>query len=179
MILQYCSVSRAIDGAVFKNCFFIQLLFIQKILGSKQQKHQDCCWSCNNFSLLQKLIKLSPELLKELFSKMMSLSNKIMFDISSRVSSMVLKNSSGAMVPYVSKTSISTTNNLELQHPSMPKKPLGIYFRFLGEIRPTVTSQNPGLKMTEVAKIMAQKYKGLPVDRKEVTRIFVSPAHIH
>lgn len=90
-----------------------------------------------------------------------------MFDISSRVSGMVLKNSSGAMVPYVSKTSISTTNNLELQHPSMPKKPLGTYFRFLGEIRPIVTKQNPGVKITELSKIMAQKYKELPVARKE------------
>ena len=102
----------------------------------------------------------------------MSLSNKIMFDISSRVSGMVLKNSSGAMVPYVSKTSISTTNNLELQHPSMPKKPLGTYFRFLGEIRPIVTKQNPGVKITELSKIMAQKYKELPVARKEVTMTF-------
>ena len=103
---------------------------------------------------------------------MMSLSNKIMFDISSRVSGMVLKNSSGAMVPYVSKTSISTTNNLELQHPSMPKKPLTTYFRFLGEIRPIVTKQNPDLKVTELMKVMAQKYKELPVARKEVTMIF-------
>jgi len=90
-----------------------------------------------------------------------------MFDISSRVSGMVLKNSSGAMVPYVSKTSISTTNNLELQHPSMPKKPLTTYFRFLGEIRPIVTKQNPDLKVTELMKVMAQKYKELPVARKE------------
>lgn len=98
---------------------------------------------------------------------MMSLSNKIMFDISSRMSGMVLKNSSGAMVPYVSKTSISTTNNLELQHPNMPKKPLSTYFRFLGEVRPIVTKQNPGMKITELGKIMAQKYKELPVARKE------------
>merc|ERR1719464_2393343 len=80
---------------------------------------------------------------------------------------MVLKNSSGAMVPYVSKTSISTTNNLELQHPNMPKKPLSTYFRFLGEVRPIVTKQNPGMKITELGKIMAQKYKELPVARKE------------
>ena len=100
-----------------------------------------------------------------------------MFDISSRVSGMVLKNSSGAMVPYVSKTSISTTNNLELQHPSMPKKPLTTYFRFLGEIRPIVTKQNPDLKVTELMKVMAQKYKELPVARKEVTMIFFSHMH--
>merc|ERR1712238_647323 len=43
----------------------------------------------------------------------------------------------------------------------MPKKPLTIYFRFLGEIR-TI-----GTKITEVSKIMAQKYKELPVARKE------------
>ena len=104
---------------------------------------------------------------------MMSLSNKIMFDISSRMSCMVLKNSSGAMVPYVSKSSISTTNNLELQHPSMPKRPLTTYFRFLGEIRPIVARQNPDLKATELAKVMAQKYKELPVARKEVTMIFL------
>merc|ERR1719148_232508 len=49
----------------------------------------------------------------------------------------------------------------------MPKKPLTIYFRFLGEIRTIVTKQNPGMKVTEVSKIMAQKYKELPVARKE------------
>merc|ERR1719148_505882 len=49
----------------------------------------------------------------------------------------------------------------------MPKKPLTIYFRFLGEIRTIVTKQNPGMKITEVSKIMAQKYKELPVARKE------------
>ena len=100
---------------------------------------------------------------------MMSLSNKIMFDISSRMSGMVLKNSSGTMIPYVSKTSISTTNNLELQHPDMPKKPLTTYFRFLGEVRPIVMKQNPNLKASELMKIMAQKYKELPVARKEVS----------
>merc|ERR1719483_1594414 len=49
----------------------------------------------------------------------------------------------------------------------MPKKPLTIYFRCLGEIRTIVTKQNPGMKITEVSKIMAQKYKELPVARKE------------
>merc|ERR1719483_278370 len=49
----------------------------------------------------------------------------------------------------------------------MPKKPLSTYFRFLGEIRPMVTRQNPDLKVTELTKVMAQKYKELPVARKE------------
>merc|ERR1719266_1895324 len=49
----------------------------------------------------------------------------------------------------------------------MPKKPLSSYFRFLGEVRPIVTKQNPGMKVTELGKIMAQKYKELPVARKE------------
>merc|ERR1712051_286055 len=49
----------------------------------------------------------------------------------------------------------------------MPKKPLTTYFRFLGEIRPIVTKQNPDLKVTELMKVMAQKYKELPVARKE------------
>merc|ERR1719418_316262 len=49
----------------------------------------------------------------------------------------------------------------------MPKKPLSTYFRFLGEVRPIVTKQNPGMKITELGKIMAQKYKELPVARKE------------
>ena len=56
----------------------------------------------------------------------------------------------------------------------MPKKPLTTYFRFLGEIRPIVTKQNPDLKVTELMKVMAQKYKELPVARKEVTMIFFS-----
>merc|ERR1719483_664349 len=49
----------------------------------------------------------------------------------------------------------------------MPKKPLSTYFRFLGEIRPMVTRENPDLKVTELTKVMAQKYKELPVARKE------------
>merc|ERR1719509_350195 len=49
----------------------------------------------------------------------------------------------------------------------MPKKPLSSFFRFLGEVRPIVTKQNPGMKITELGKIMAQKYKELPVARKE------------
>merc|ERR1719350_307955 len=49
----------------------------------------------------------------------------------------------------------------------MPKKPLSTYFRFLGEVRPIVAKQNPGIKITELGKIMAQKYKELPVARKE------------
>merc|ERR1719330_469114 len=43
----------------------------------------------------------------------------------------------------------------------MPKKPLTTYFRFLGEIRPIVTKQNPDLKVTELIKVMAQKKKYL------------------
>jgi len=98
---------------------------------------------------------------------MMSLSNKVLFDISSRLSGMVLKNSSGAMAPYISNSSFSTTNHLELSHPSMPKKPLSSYFRYMQEIRPMVERQNPNLKMVEVSKVIAQKYKELPVTRKE------------
>merc|ERR1719203_2660601 len=49
----------------------------------------------------------------------------------------------------------------------MPKKPLTTYFRFLGEIRPIVTKQNPDLKVTELMKVRAQKYKKLRVARKE------------
>ena len=84
------------------------------------------------------------------------------------MSGMVLKNSSGAMAPYISKSSFSTTNHLELSHPSMPKKPLSSYFRYMQEIRPIVERQNPNLKMVEVSKVIAQKYKELPATRKEV-----------
>jgi len=93
---------------------------------------------------------------------MMSLSNKIIFDISSRLSCVVLNTT-----PYASKASFSTGNYLEAQVPSMPKRPLTGFIRYGNEIRPGLVKKNPNMKMTEITKLISQQYKELPVGRKE------------
>merc|ERR1719270_340481 len=46
------------------------------------------------------------------------------------------------------------------------KRPLNGYMRFAMEMRPMVTRQNPNMKVTEVSKVLGQKYKELPTQRK-------------
>merc|ERR1712223_1009102 len=46
------------------------------------------------------------------------------------------------------------------------KRPLNGYMRFAMEMRPMVTRQNPNMKVTEVSKVLGQKYKELPDQRK-------------
>ena len=94
---------------------------------------------------------------------MISLSNRIVFDISSRLSCVVLNTA-----PYASKASISTSNFLEAQVPGIPKRPSNPFIRFANEVRPEISKKNPNLKMVEITKIITHQYKELPVDRKEV-----------
>ncbi|CRL01794.1 CLUMA_CG015010, isoform A [Clunio marinus] len=42
--------------------------------------------------------------------------------------------------------------------PQRPKKPLTPYFRFLTEIRPKVTKENPNLSITDTVKLCAKKW---------------------
>merc|ERR1712156_593964 len=48
------------------------------------------------------------------------------------------------------------------------KRPLNGYMRFAMEMRPMVTRQNPNMKVTEVSKVLGQKYKELPDQRKMI-----------
>ena len=93
-----------------------------------------------------------------------------MLDISSKMSGIALKNSS-AMVPYVSKASISTSNPVEKsvpEVPAVPKKPVTAYIRYTNEVRPDVMKKNPNMKVSEVAKLMGQMWKEVPTAKKEV-----------
>jgi len=72
----------------------------------------------------------------------------------------------GVMAPSASKASFSTSNYLESPIAGMSKRPLTGFFRYCMEMRPMVVRQNPNLKNTEVSKVLAQKYKELPLGRK-------------
>ena len=95
---------------------------------------------------------------------MLSLSNRIIFDVSSKLSCVSLNTTS-----YVSRASISTGKILEVQDPGIPKRPLSGYMRFSNEMRPEISKNNPNLRIGEISKIIAQQYKELPVGRKEVS----------
>lgn len=47
-----------------------------------------------------------------------------------------------------------------------PKRPLSAYFLWSQENRPTFVSQNPGVKVTEIAKLMGAAWKGLSEQEK-------------
>ena len=99
---------------------------------------------------------------------MFSASNKILFDISSKMSCMTLK-APDFMGPFISKVAISTSNQNDAPLLAIPKRPLNGYFRFANDIRPQIMKQNPNLKLSEVTKILAQKYKDLPIPQKMVS----------
>jgi hypothetical protein len=71
------------------------------------------------------------------------------------------------MVPSISKATISTSNQDQAPALAIPKRPSSAFFRFANDIRPQIMRQNPTLKMTEVVKIAAQKYNGLPISQKK------------
>jgi len=71
------------------------------------------------------------------------------------------------MVPSISKATISTSNQDQAPDLAIPKRPSSAYIRFANDIRPQIMRQNPTLKMTEVVKIAAQKYNGLPISQKK------------
>merc|ERR1711962_1385910 len=92
----------------------------------------------------------------------------MIFDISSKMSGMALTTTPSVMAPCTSKASFSTSNQMEVPIPTMMpfKRPLNGYMRFAMEMRPMVTRQNPNMKVTEVSKVLGQKYKELPDQRK-------------
>jgi len=49
----------------------------------------------------------------------------------------------------------------EVKVPMRPKKPLTPYFRFLGQVRSECQRQNPNVKVTELMKIIAQRWDSL------------------
>lgn len=51
--------------------------------------------------------------------------------------------------------------------PPRPKKPASAYFRFMGEVRPTIVAKNPKLKQTEVMTMMGKMWKSLDESKKE------------
>lgn len=54
----------------------------------------------------------------------------------------------------------------KLNIPQRPKKPLTPYFKFLSQYRETVKKDNPGLKITEIAKKCSAVWKSLPDSEK-------------
>ncbi|XP_013420897.1 nucleolar transcription factor 1-A isoform X2 [Lingula anatina] len=61
----------------------------------------------------------------------------------------------------------TNNNTIKKRHPDMPKKPLGPFFRFMMAKRNKYTKQNPGMSITEVAKLIGEKYKELNPKKKE------------
>ncbi|GLD96085.1 hypothetical protein PINS_up004763 [Pythium insidiosum] len=51
--------------------------------------------------------------------------------------------------------------------PNAPKRPLSAYFFFCNEIREQVRSENPNKKVTEIAQLLAERWRALP-DKKRV-----------
>ncbi|KAL1422592.1 hypothetical protein MTO96_022000 [Rhipicephalus appendiculatus] len=52
------------------------------------------------------------------------------------------------------------------RHPGLPKKPLTPYFRFFLEKREKYSRENPELSMTELAKLISNKFQELPEKKK-------------
>ncbi|KAH7969513.1 hypothetical protein HPB52_019164 [Rhipicephalus sanguineus] len=53
------------------------------------------------------------------------------------------------------------------RHPGLPKKPLTPYFRFFLEKREKYSRENPELSMTELAKLISNKFQELPEKKKQ------------
>ncbi|KAI9140871.1 high mobility group box domain-containing protein [Paraphysoderma sedebokerense] len=51
--------------------------------------------------------------------------------------------------------------------PNAPKRPLSGYFHFCAEARDGVKSENPGLNVGEIAKILGAKWKELDENEKK------------
>uniref|UniRef100_A0A1E1XCU3 Putative upstream binding transcription factor rna polymerase i n=1 Tax=Amblyomma aureolatum TaxID=187763 RepID=A0A1E1XCU3_9ACAR len=53
------------------------------------------------------------------------------------------------------------------RHPGLPKKPLTPYFRYFQEKREKYARENPELSMTELAKLLSNKFQELPEKKKQ------------
>ena len=49
-----------------------------------------------------------------------------------------------------------------------PKPPLSAYLQFLSKTRETVRSQNPGMAVSDVTKVMGAMWREMPLDKKQV-----------
>ncbi|TMW57488.1 hypothetical protein Poli38472_003413 [Pythium oligandrum] len=61
----------------------------------------------------------------------------------------------------------STRGTRKKKDPNAPKRPLSAYFFYCNEIRESVRSENPNKKVTEIAQLLAEKWRALP-DKKRV-----------
>merc|ERR1712039_326301 len=109
---------------------------------NKQKNTSNRTIQVEDFTEILVKVQYRLELERELCKKMISLSNRIVFDISSRLSCVVLNTT-----PYASKASISTSNFLKAQDPGIPKRPSTAFLRFANEVRPEISKKNPNLKM--------------------------------
>ena len=48
-----------------------------------------------------------------------------------------------------------------------PRKKLTAYFMFLKEERQTVACDNPGMKLTDISKVMGKKWREMTDEKKE------------
>jgi len=61
----------------------------------------------------------------------------------------------------------STKSSRKKKDPNAPKRALSAYFFFCNEIREGVRAENPNKKITEIATLLAEKWRALP-DKKRV-----------
>jgi len=51
--------------------------------------------------------------------------------------------------------------------PNAPKRPTSGYFYFAGEVRPQIREENPGIKVTQVMCMIAERWRELDEDEKK------------
>ncbi|GAB9462794.1 hypothetical protein Gpo141_00000277 [Globisporangium polare] len=68
---------------------------------------------------------------------------------------------------YVPDPSFETTKSTrKKKDPNAPKRALSAYFFFCNEIREGVRAENPGKKITEIATLLAEKWRALPEKKR-------------
>jgi|UniRef100_K3WX01 hypothetical protein len=60
----------------------------------------------------------------------------------------------------------SSKSSRKKKDPNAPKRALSAYFFFCNEIRDSVRSQNPNMKITEIATLLAAKWRELPEKKR-------------
>lgn len=69
---------------------------------------------------------------------------------------------------YVPDPSFEATKSTrKKKDPLAPKRALSAYFFFCNEIRPAVRAENPNSRITQIATLLAEKWRALP-DKKRV-----------
>lgn len=68
---------------------------------------------------------------------------------------------------YVPDPSFETTKSTrKKKDPNAPKRALSAYFFFCNEIRAEVRAENPTKKITEIATLLAEKWRGVPEKKR-------------